>query len=75
MYYKIKTCRVCFSKKLQNKIILKPMPLGDKYASKKNLFNRFIEINIIECKIINFHPYKIKNIINNISKLHYSVIF
>ena len=53
MYYKIKTCRVCFSKKLQNKIILKPMPLGDKYASKKNLFNRFIEINIIECKNCN----------------------
>tara|TARA_B100001765_G_C19482908_1_gene329782 strand:+ start:176 stop:1399 length:1224 start_codon:yes stop_codon:yes gene_type:complete len=53
MYYKIKICRACSSKKLQKKIILKPMPLGDKYASKKNLFNRFIEINIIECKNCN----------------------
>ena len=53
MYYKIKTCRACSSKRLQKKIILKPMPLGDKYASKKNLFNRFIEINIIECKNCN----------------------
>ena len=53
MYYKIKTCRACSSKKIQKKIILEPMPLGDKYASKKNLFNRFIEINIIECKNCN----------------------
>ena len=54
MYYKIKTCRICSSKKLEKKIILKPMPLGDKYATKKNLFDHFIEINIIECKKCNF---------------------
>ena len=50
MHLKLKQCRICSSKKLNIALRLKPMPLGDKYARKKNKYNEFLEINLLQCK-------------------------
>jgi len=49
MNNKITNCRLCNSKGLKKIINLKKMPLGDKYAKKKNQYNELIEINILQC--------------------------
>ena len=50
MHSKLKQCRICSSNKLELALRLKPMPLGDKYAKKKNKYNEFLEINLLNCK-------------------------
>lgn len=50
MENKIKNCRLCGSKLLKKIIDLQKMPLGDKYAQKKNQYNELTEINILQCK-------------------------
>ena len=50
---KLKNCRLCNSKKIKIFHKLKKMPLGDKYAVKKNLFNQLLDINILKCEKCN----------------------
>ena len=46
----INKCRICGSKSLKKILNLEKMPLGDKYASKPNLFNERVAIDILRCQ-------------------------